>query len=178
MNLLPEENKILYKREYFRRLIVTGGFFASVLLFSAALALIPVYFFITSYGATLKKEEAHFAERKDKIASLDLEADIKKINRRIKFIGSGETEKLSSLFGRVIEKRNSGMAITSLAFKQGEMESPGKMTIMGHAARREQLISFENHLKREFGDQKVVSPISNLTKDKDLDFVIFLNLPK
>ena len=49
-----------------------------------------------------------------------------------------------------------------------------KISLYGKAQKRDDLIIFENRLKKEIGDSKVVSPVSNLINEKDFVFSLTL----
>ena len=62
--------------------------------------------------------------------------------------------------------------ITYFSYEKGEED--GKISLTGKAETRDDLVIFESRLKKELGDNKVVSPVSNLIKEKDLNFSLSL----
>src|SRR3989344_3561519 len=128
MNLLPKENKILFKKYYLRRLFVVFSFLIFSAIVAGIIVLIPMHLFILSH------------------------------------------------------KKNSGVKITSFSYEKGNTSKikdkvsidDDKISLYGKARKRDDLLLFENQLKKEWGDQKIVSPVSNLINEKDLDFSLTL----
>src|SRR3989338_6163714 len=94
MNLLPEENKILFKKHYLRRLSVVFA----VLIFSAAgagiIILMPMYSLILSYKKDLSRESAVYLKKDAELANSPASLEIKKLNSRLDF-----AEKMSKAKG-------------------------------------------------------------------------------
>jgi len=80
MNLLPEENKILFKKYYFKRLLAVFA----VLIFSAATAgiiiLMPMHSLILSYKRDLSRELAVYLKKDAELANSAAALEIKKLN--------------------------------------------------------------------------------------------------
>ena len=82
-----------------------------------------------------------------------------------------KTKKLNLIFKNILDKKNLGIKITSFSYeKNKESDGEGKVSLFGKAENRDDLILFESRLKKELGDNKVVSPVSNLINEKDFNF--------
>ena len=178
MNLLPEENKILFKKYYLKRLSVVFG----VLIFSAAAAgtiiLMPMYSLILSYKKDLSRELAVYLKKDAELANSAAALEIKKLNSRLDFVGKMSKDKgLNLIFKNILDKKNSGVKITYFSYEKGkEPDGEDKVYLSGKSETRDEFLFFENRLKKELGDGKVISPVSNLINEKDFDFSLVLNI--
>ena len=178
MNLLPEENKILFKKHYLRRLSVIFA----VLIFSAAVAgtiiLMPMYSLILSYKKDLSRELAVYLKKDAELADSATALEIKKLNSRLDFVGKMSKAKgLNLIFKNILDKKNLGVKITYFSYEKSKNpDGEDKMYLSGKSKTRDDFLFFENRLKKELGDGKVVSPVSNLINEKDFDFSLVLNI--
>src|SRR3989344_7733944 len=183
MNLLPEENKILFKKYYLRRLFV----FFSFLIFSAVAAgvavLIPMYLLILSYKSDLSAESSAYFKKDAKSADNAAALEIEKLNNRLDFLEKAENDKkLNVIFKNIFDKKNSGVKITFFSYEKGDASKikdkvsidDDKISLYGKARKRDDFLLFENQLKKEWGDKKIISPVSNLINEKHLDFSFVL----
>ena len=178
MNLLPEENKILFKKYYFKRLLAVFA----VLIFSAATAgiiiLMPMHSLILSYKRDLSRELAVYLKKDAELANSAAALEIKKLNSRLDFVGKMSKDKgLNLIFKNILDKKNSGVKITYFSYEKGkEPDGEDKVYLSGKSKTRDEFLVFENRLKKDLGDGKVVSPVSNLINEKDFDFSLILNI--
>jgi len=178
MNLLPEENKILFKKYYLKRLLAVFA----VLIFSAAAAgiiiLMPMHSLILSYKRDLSRELAVYLKKDAELANSAAALEIKKLNSRLDFVEKMSKDKgLNLIFKNILDKKNSGVKITYFSYEKGkEPNGEDKVYLSGKSKKRDEFLVFENRLKKELGDGKVVSPVSNLINEKDFDFSLVLNI--
>ena len=178
MNLLPEENKILFKKYYLKRLSVVFA----VLIFSAAgagtIILMPTYSLVLSYKKDLSRGLAVYLKKDAELADSAATLEIKKLNSRLDFVGKMSKAKgLNLIFKNILDKKNPGVKITYFSYEKGkEPDGEDKMYLSGKSKTRDEFLVFENRLKKELGDGKVVSPVSNLINEKDFDFSLVLNI--
>ena len=64
MNLLPEENKILFKKYYLRRLFVVLGVLIFSIVAIGSIVLAPMHSLILSYKSDLNRELAYSKKRR------------------------------------------------------------------------------------------------------------------
>ena len=180
MNLLPEENKIAYKKYYLKRLLVV---FCALIFFIAVSGVIvsaPALFLLSSQKRELLSE-IEFYSKKDHVLDNDLViAEIKKMNDKAKLTEDTLKKNIapSLIFKNIITKKNNGIKITIFSYEKGvgdrNAKNEDKISLSGIAKKRDDLILFEKQLKKEFGESEVVSPVSNLINGSNLDFSLFL----
>src|SRR3990167_3708325 len=183
MNLLPEENKILFKKYYLRRLFIVFVFLFFSAVFAGIIVLIPTHLLISSHKNDLSAESAAYLKKEVKTANNAAALEIEKLNNRLDFLEKAVNDKKLNIFLKnIFDKKNSGVKITSFSYEKGNVSKikdkistdDDKISLYGKARKREDLLIFEGQLKKEWGDQKVVSPVSNLINEKDLDFSLVL----
>ena len=183
MNLLPEENKILFKKYYLRRLFVVFVFLFFSAVFAGIIVLIPTHLLISSHKNDLSAESAAYFKKDAKSTDNATTLEIEKLNNWLDFLEKTENDKkLNVIFKNIFDKKNSGVKITSFSYEKGNVSKikdkistdDDKISLYGKARKREDLLIFEGQLKKEWGDQKVVSPVSNLINEKGLDFSLIL----
>ena len=176
MNLLPEENKILFKKYYLKRLFAVLGVLIISIIAAGGVILMPAYSLILSYKKNLNAELAAHSKKDADLAESAAALEIKKLNNRLASVEKiSKAKGPSNVFKNIIGGKNSGIKITSFSYEKGK-ESGGedKVFLYGKAQTRDELVIFENRLKKEFGDNKIVSPVSNLINEKDFDFSLTL----
>lgn len=179
MNLLPEENKIAYKKFYLKRLFVVFGAFVFFMAISVAIVSLPGLLLILSYKNELKTEVEHYSKKDIDLTDSLVATEVKSLNDKAKLVDlSKNNASPSAVFKKIIDERNSGVKIGLFSYEKatgGEgIKNENKITVSGIAQKRDDLIMFEGRLKKEFGENKVVSPVSNIISGKNLDFSISL----
>ena len=106
MNFLPEENKILFKKYYLRKLLTVFG----VLIFSVVavgiIILIPMYSLILSYKKDLSRELSVYLKKDAELANSAAALEIKKLNSRLDFVEKMSKAKgLNPVFKNIFDKK-------------------------------------------------------------------------
>lgn len=176
MNLLTEENKILLKKYYIKRLFAVFGIFIFSIVAAGGIILIPMHSLILSYKRDLSAELAAYLKKGVESADSAAALEIKKLNNRLNFVEKmSKAKRLNPVFKNILDKKNKGVNITYFSYeKSKELDGEDIVYLSGMARTRDDLFLFENRLKKDFGDSKVVSPVSNLINEKDFDFSLNL----
>src|SRR3989344_4610462 len=74
---------------------------------------------------------------------------------------------------KILDQKNEGIIITG--FSSIKTKDKTNLSVSGVSANRQSLITFENRIASLSDFSEVVSPISNLAKDKDINFQIRLS---
>ena len=183
MNLLTEENKIIFKKYYLKRLFAIFGILIFSIIAAGSVVLIPMHSLILSYKNDLSAELGVSSKKDAELGDIFATLEIKKLNNRLSFVEKmSQTKKLNLIFKNIIDIKNSGVKITYFFYEKGKVSKikdkvsaeKDKISLNGKAKKREDLILFENRLKEDMGDSNVVSPVSNLINEKDFDFSLTL----
>jgi hypothetical protein len=176
LNLLPQEQKNLLKKEYSnRRIVVWLGLIMCVLVISLIL-LAPSYFL------TRMKAEQVRTELENTKRSLDAEMPPAEIVAELEAaVRHAEAlkplVKQQSLYEllQIFESKPNTIRITGLSFRGG---TNGKSIIelKGKAVDRESLTGFGRALEGRAEFETVDLPVSNFVKEKDIEFSMIVTL--
>lgn len=167
LNLLPPQEKEELKLEQLYRWLV---FYCSsailiILLFIALLTFIWFFIIIQlkSYSTNLENTKTSFQgqsiENQQKLID-DFNYRLNKINRI-----QNNHKYYSTILVRLAEIIPSGIRIDALS-----IDEQGKCTLTGYAQKRSQLLLFREALEKSSFFEKIDNPLSNLTKQIDINF--------
>ena len=171
INLLPDEYKKQIRKEYRRRILIVALIFTFLTEIVSVILLVPSYFISnTKYYSV----ESHLPKDvlADKTESLKTSDIIKKINDKIDLlrISSAGKAQINKLINSIVVEKYSTIAIRSISYEM--RGDTAKIDVLGVARSRESLLGFVDRLKKDKYFAEVYSPVSNLVKDKDIDFSI------
>jgi hypothetical protein len=166
--LLTEESRAIVSREYkLRRIVVI----VTSLLLTLAVALVGLF---PSYILSKVKQAEALALGTPLQGEEDLETWLKDFNSKLHALSMGATETKASLdIEKVLNLKGAGVRITQL--KWDDRDAGDSLSILGIAADRQTLLSFERRLKDSGKFSSVMLPVSNLAKERDINFQINLS---
>lgn len=172
MNFLSEENKKTIKREYFRRLFIVIGLFSFGAILIGVVLLLPSSFFLKSQKENLKRLLVISEERFSRSKTENIIPIVEKLNVKISLLSSGQKniEEKSAIIKSILEEKTSKIKINDFFLEKG------KVSIQGLSDSREDLLAFIASLKNKKYFKKVESPVSNLIKEKNIEFIISIEL--
>lgn len=179
MNFLPEENKASIRKEYLRRIVLVSGLFFAVIFVAATALLVPVIVFLSGYKTNVDRHVLSGSQKMSQIDIKEANEDIKKINYHISILENKKNDyRLSPIFSKILNKKTASVRITRLTYEKLKEGNNDKIFISGKVGLRQDLLDFEKSLKNEFGEQNVVSPITNLLKEREADFSLNIYVKK
>lgn len=179
INILPIEDKKEIKREYFKRLSITALFSLAVILLAAIIMLLPTMLLLNE-SESVAQQELVFINQKIEDAGLSqIKPFVDDINKKIGVLKQASGfRKHSETIGEIFAAAGSGVKISAFSLSaKGQTEG---VVISGNSSTRKDMLSFIESLKRcKAGARtnctpfdKVESPVSNLLKERDIDFSI------
>jgi hypothetical protein len=166
--LLTEESRAIVSREYKLRRVVVIVTSLALVLSAALVGLFP------SYILTKVKQSEAGALATPLQGEEDLEAWLKVFNGKLHALSAGITGAKASLdIEKVLSLKNSGVRITQMKWDEGE--AGDTLSLLGIATDRQTLLSFEKRLKDSGKFSSVMLPVSNLAKERDINFQINLS---
>jgi len=163
--LLTEEERQKVAHEYaMRRLIVM----------LCALILVLVVGIIGLFPSYLLSNVHRIMALERRNEDLGLQVWLEEINRKLQLLSPAlDTDRPSHLIKKILDQKNEGIIITG--FSSIKAKDKTNLSVSGVSANRQSLITFENRIASLSDFSEVVSPISNLAKDKDINFQIRLS---
>ncbi|MDZ4206107.1 MAG: hypothetical protein U1C12_02785 [Patescibacteria group bacterium] len=93
------------------------------------------------------------------------------INRKLQVLSPAlDTDRPSDFIEKILDQRITGIAVTG--FSWARTKDQITLSVNGVATSRQSLIVFENRINSSGYFSEVTLPISNLAKDRDIDFQI------
>jgi hypothetical protein len=172
MNFLPEKDKRKIKKEYLRRLLVVIGVFSFFAISVGIILLLSFSVFLKDQESNMERQLVISEERllKDNIG--DTISLAKELNTKISLLDSEQknTGEKSAYIKIILEEKTNKIKILDFFFDNG------KILIQGASDNRQSLLSFIDSLKKKKEFKKVESPVSNLIKEKDIEFRLIIEL--
>lgn len=176
-NLLPPERQRALARDYYLRLGVVVIILLSILIFAAAVMLLPTYVFLTqsmsAKGARLATIESSLSSANEKelsarLAALASDAEI--------LTALASTPSASRIIRTALAVPRPGVTLSGFGYTPAVKKVPGTLTISGIAATRDALRSYQLALQGAAFALSAVLPVSAYAKDNNITFVITVTL--
>lgn len=171
MNFLLEEDKKIIRKEYWRRLLGLAGIFSFSAILIGTILLFSVFLLLKSEKANFTRQVVISEERLRRSQAENIVPLVRDLNSKIVFLEEGwkNIEEKSTVISGILEEKPEGVKINNLFFDKK------KITIQGFSNTRQGLFLLVDNLKKK-GFKKVESPISNIIKEKDIEFSINIDL--
>lgn len=177
-NLLSQNLKNEIKKEYkIRKLIM-------VLTFALAIQVSFMVFILPTWLSSFYKEKVMLSDSNKLNQNLSessvesVSAEILKINQQLNIINNSLNYRGIVVFiDEVLQQKNNTIFIEQFSMSSGNNAEP-ILFIGGVATTRENLVSFVSRLEQSDLFSEVNLPISNLAKDRNIDFSIEIKIKK
>lgn len=172
INVLPEEEKSLINREYWKRFSITLAFLCSIVMGVFVLLLLPSYFFsVAKQRITEHRLEAFNTD--NNITTQDLDSTIKNINNNLALLASVKTRYLlyNDVLSIILSNKPQGIYFSQILFNQRK-DKTLVLEVHGKAKDRVTLKNFKSIID---SNPKIASsnlPMSNFLDKSDLNFLI------
>lgn len=170
INLVPPIVRKEIIKEYWVRVISVFLFIASIVSLCALLFILPSYVLLSGQVGSVTSSAEMVKAR---MADYDLSAGalVKANVRAQKIYDLREVDKFSEIFEQVLFLNASGIVIEGFDFVRKD-KLIDSIQISGAAETRQSLADFREELLEQKNIKEVVLPISNLAKDKDIEFTM------
>lgn len=167
--LLTEEEKQKVTHEYTARRTICMLSALSIILAAGVIGLLPSYVFSSArQNEAFERAKAmdHTGETSDGPA---LQAWLEAVNYKLQILSPAlDTDRPSDALGHILEQKMAGIRIVSFSW----VKTNGKtaISVSGVATDRQSLLAFENRINASGRFSNVTLPLSDLAKDKDINF--------
>ena len=173
VNVLPEKEKKLIIKEYWKRFIIMFMFLLSSLIFIFILLLLPSYFFSSSKQNLIDARLEEFNANNKDLSEIDLNNTITDVNTKLNLLASNNPK--YSLYGDVLNvilsNRINGITFSQLLFNQTK-DKGLKIEVHGQASDRAILRNFKAIFDNNPKIATTNLPISDFLEKTDLPFTI------
>jgi hypothetical protein len=170
INLIPPVVRKAVIKEYWTRVISVFLFIVSVASFGVFVFALPVYVLVSDQVDVYAQSAAEASLR---VAEYDLSAGalIRANQMAQKIFELREVDKFTDAVTLLESLQSADVTINSFQFERANGEVSPVM-ISGDASTRQALADFRDRLLKQPEISDVVLPISNLAKDRDIEFSI------
>ncbi|MFA5022710.1 MAG: hypothetical protein WC385_03145 [Candidatus Paceibacterota bacterium] len=175
-NLLPNEIKQNLQRDLANRKLLAISLVVTLWLIIALVIIGSVWvnLFIRESGVA-DVSGAVNREVKEGIASVDQTFLLKKLGDQIKVVNGFWSEPLTSvMIAKALSPRPVGLKISGLVIERGELGKTIKLSLIGLASGRNELVNYVNLLRQDKFFTKVDLPVESLISDQGGQFTINL----
>lgn len=176
INLIPSSAKRNITIEYWIRVATVWVWLLSIVLVISLLLLLPLHVLINAQ-ITAYRDSANAAI--EKIATFEnVSLELARATTQAQLImSSDQKESLSELVYMFRALEGQGVVLTNITMRRADA-SVASVSITGSAVDRKSLSDFRDRLLEHSRIDTVDFPISNLARDKDIDFSMTVTLTK
>lgn len=173
VNVLPEKEKKLIAREYWKRFIIMFMFLFSSLIFIFILLLLPSYFFSLSKQNIIEARLEEFNANNKDLSGVDLNNSITDINTKLNLLASSNPKYslYNDVLNVVLSNRINGIIFSQLLFNQTK-DKGLNIEVHGQASDRATLRNFKAVLDNNPKIATTNLPISDFLEKTNLPFTI------
>lgn len=175
INLLPESQESVVMGEYRRRLIVVTLSLFTFVCFLSLLFLLPSFILSGVKLKSLSERAALFSDKK--LEEGDSAAALTRLEGQVALMKTRQERRdVGTLIDTVIARKGGLVVLKGFSYeRRGETS---KLDVNGTAKTRAALIAFVDRLKEQKEFSEVYSPVSNLVKDRDIDFTVQIGIAR
>lgn len=177
VNVLPEEEKSILKREYWKRFSIVLTTFIISIIFIAILLLLPSYFLTLTKQRIAEAKLDEFNTQNVNLTSKDLDKATEDINNKTALLSSIKAPFSihNDIFSIVLLNRPDGINISQILFNQRK-DRKFIIEVSGVASDRGALRSFKESIDSNIKVASTEMPISNYIEKTNLSFNISIIL--
>jgi len=169
-NLIPQKEQKIIRDHYLERLLSITLFYILVSLVFACIFMVPAYILTVSKE---KSAESRLEVLKQSVSyrvGTDIEKKLQETKDDLNAISLYiERKTVLEILDFVIESKNSNISLNNIGYQRVN-ESLAEINLSGKAESRDSLLSYVDVLSSNEFFENVDLPISNLTRDRDIEF--------
>jgi hypothetical protein len=176
INLLPAEDKIKNKKNYLFQLFVVAGFAVAGLFLVADILLLPSFLPLFFEKNSLKRQIAILEQSSFLKQEKDLYGKLSAFNSKLSVFGKnqeGQAQTISFFIERILNEKPNGVSVKIIDYSDGAQKL---IKFSGESISRDLFLEFKNNLEESGIFREVVSPVSNLLEERNIEFNLTLLL--
>ena len=174
--LLKEEEKKFLQREYKLRRLAVILVALSTTFVVGVVAIFPSYILSNTRKAEIGERTRVLDEIGPRGDGDNLGEWLSLTNEKLIFLAPTlDKDRPSEYLKAIIDKRIAGIKIKALSIAYGDSSESTSIIVFGEARDRQTLIDFEDAIKESGHFSNVLLPVSNLARDRDIDFQMKFN---
>jgi hypothetical protein len=170
LNILPASQKIENRFYVMRTVIFRLGLLCGALIISGAIFLLPSYFLASFQRDEILAQVSYEEANPLRQHATDIDKSLTSSLNEIRTLRNAllTNRFISVMFSTLLSNTPSGIHISHVEFDADTLA----FNFSGQAARRSDILDFQKYLKSIPYISDVVSPLSNITKESNIDFTL------
>jgi len=169
--LLTEEERQKVAHEYAMRRAIVILFALILVLVAGVIGLLPSYVLSNARQNEVLERTRIIDSSGERGDESNLQAWLVEIDRKLQVLSPVlDTDRPSDFIEKILDQRTTGVSITGFSLLR--VKDKITLSVSGVALDRQTLIAFENRINSSGYFSEVTLPISNLAKDRNIDFQI------
>ena len=175
INLIPQEEQIIFKLKTQKKIAFIFCFLISFLFFCLIISFLGIKYYVDK-ELNYQKNVLDNYKKEQKISDIsDIQKKIYSINKILDQIDSFYSRR--PLFSRAVRKisnilpSNSYLEVMSINYSESD-DKMLKVFLAGFISKREDLFNFKKSLEKEPGIKEVTFPLSDWLKSENIEFQI------
>lgn len=179
VNVLPEEEKRIISKEYWKRFIIVFLMLGFVVSLISIVLLFPSYLFSSSKQSLVESKLEEFNANNKDLTSHDLDKSIADINSKLDLLSSVKSDYsvYNDVIGVVLSSKINGITYSQILFNQRKDNSL-LVEVHGKATDRTTLRNFKSTIDNNPKIKSSELPISDFLDKTNLNFTISLIINK
>lgn len=165
INLLPPEAKRELRLEEWRRAVALIGAGTTAVLIVGTALLAPSYLYPALQRGELERRLAIEGQRTEAMRLDEAARQSREIETLIQAVRASRIGTSGRIFRTIVRETTAGIRITSFA-----IQNRTETTLTGVAQTREDLLAFEKTLRDSGAFEEIVSPLSDIIRDANINF--------
>jgi len=181
VNLLPEKEKNFIKKEYSIRFLTTILVLLLVSILLSTFFLLPGFIILNVKENTAVEEINILKKSIQNKDSVETEKKLKSIQAEVDILGRQDARiSLSKIIDTIIKNKPDKIYITDILYNKIQKNGGNEevITVRGKTNERDLLLDFKKTLTGITSFKRIDLPLSNLTKDEDIYFLLDIVLEK
>lgn len=173
VNVLPEEEKNILRKEYWKRFVITFLTFCSVSIIIFIFLLVPAYFLSITKQRMEEERLNVFNSNNKNLPNLDLNSIITNINKKLELLSTVKPNYsfYEDILGTVLSNNIKGITFSQLLLSKREDKSL-MLEVHGESRDRETLRNLKAIVDKNPKVASTILPISNFLEKSNLNFTL------
>ena len=178
INVLPEEEKRVIRKEYWMRFFIIFMNLVALIGVFAVLLLFPSYFLSKLKTNLIEERIESFNKENSDLIDNNIDKIILDINSKLKVLNANNKDSQFgyNILNNLLSSRTEGIYFSQIFFNDKTVESLPTLELRGVATSRDALRNFKTALDGDPSYAEVNLPISDFLEKSNLDFTISIKI--
>ena len=178
INLLPNENKINNKKVYYRKVFFLVAIYLFILITIGIVFLSSIYLSLETQERGLQRYVDILLKQAVAEETEIIYEELNDFNQQIAVFESNEEKVILivNLISKIIDFASGKVYLSVIYYENDANVKNAKIVLSGESFTRSSFLKFKSDIEQSGLFKKVLSPVSNILAEKDIDFALTLEI--